>query len=134
MLSDLVQSKKNVTLLRDFAVRSFRSDWSKKELELQNAIDIHLPECIAESLETYQDQTESGENLANVNVSIWKLLKRKVSSTLEGLLPDPQDLVQKAIQFKNESVLKAETKSDSVIPDRVFTNVHEHYIESWNTK
>jgi len=133
MLSKFIQSKQNVQLLRDFAFRTLSSDWKKHDA-LKNAIDLHLHDCIVESLEHHASLDLNGDTIAKVNVAIWKLLKGKVISALEGMPIDPQELVQNTIQFKNEFIASVETKSDSIIPDRFFTEINQDFLNSWYTK
>jgi hypothetical protein len=133
MLTKYIQSKQNVFLLQDFAFRTLSNNWKKQDA-LKNAIDLHLHDCIVESLDNHSTLDLTGHNIATVNVAIWKLLKLKVIKALEGMPLDPQELVQNTIQFKNENIASFETKSDFVIPERDFTEINQEFLNSWYTK
>jgi hypothetical protein len=124
---DFIRSKANRELLEKFALEKLKSKWPQLQHILQDVvrstIDSHL-----EDLTLYNTWAISSENIAEVNVAIWKQARSEIERHMLSVREDPSTALE--LRFDgNQRIVEA--RSDSINPDRHLESMREVYLNSW---
>jgi hypothetical protein len=124
---DFIRSKANRELLEKFALEKLKSKWPQLQHILadvvRSTIDAHL-----EDLSTYSTWAISSENIAEVNVAIWKQARSEIERHMLSVREDPATALE--LRFDgNQRIVEA--RSDSINPDRHLESMREVYLNSW---
>lgn len=114
-----ISSKANQTLLHNYAYKTLMSEWPSQRAALSNAIDASLETC-SELGPFYAAWSVTKENIATVNVEIWKKLKVLVTQAMNGSVVDHVFVPRES--YVNESSVEPSER----------TSIHEDlYKKKW---
>ena len=124
---DFIRSKANRDLLEQFALDKLKSKWPQLQHILQDVvrstIDSHL-----EDLTLYSTWAISSENIAEINVAVWKQARTEIERHMLSVREDPSTALE--LRFDgNQRIVEA--RSDSINPDRHLESMREVYLNSW---
>ena len=126
-----ISSKSNQTLLHNYAFKMLLPEWPLQRAALKNAIDA----CIDTSSDLgpfYSSWSVTKENIATVNVEIWKSLKAAVTSAMNGAIVERPFIERPERSERPEDGSDTYKSADSSeAPER--QNVHKDlYNNQWN--
>lgn len=123
-----ISSKSNQTLLHNYAFKMLLPEWPMQRAALKNAIDACL-ETSSELGPFYSSWSVTKENIATVNVEIWKSLKAAVTSAMNGAIVE-RPFIERPDRSERRSGVLDESAQSPEAPER--QNVHEDlYNNKW---
>jgi len=94
-ISDYIKSKSNTALLKSFAIKKIRTDKPEvREDLILNCFDLYAEDIADSELEKVMHWAPSNENIAQININIWTLLKQRILSFLDSRALDPEKKIR----------------------------------------
>lgn len=128
-----MRSKANRSLLKRFAVDKLKKRWAHMAERLDDAIELHIDDCIDVTMEACANWAITSDNIAEVNVSIWKGLRPRVEATLEGIALDPEEALQAMFNDSHTGFRTTEETPDLVVPERDHLALREAHEKAWSS-
>ena len=121
-----ISSKSNQTLLHNYAYKTLMSEWPQQRTALSKAIDACL-ETSSDIGPFYANWSVTKENIATINVEIWKKLKSLVTKAMNGAVVEHSFIERPIDDSRGQNVPEV---SEVLAQER--SSVHEDlYRKQW---
>jgi hypothetical protein len=131
MIRDYVVSRNNVKLLRSFAIEQSSKLWPDKRSVVAHAVDVHLHDVIDNVADQYATWAPSPENLAEINIEIWKRLRPRIENTLKGAQIQQEDAIKTLALDRDFATRHIDGPPDLNVSERSFHFLEEKYMNTW---
>lgn len=133
-LLDYIKSPTNVSLLTRFSTDRVLPEWaSLGRKRVQEAVELVLEDCIETSSAPFRTWALTPENIADVNIAIWKSVKVAVEKALKGATVDPEVALEEMLGARGRMLPFDEPKSEGVVEARELETLRDQYMNSWRT-
>jgi len=95
---------------------------------ISTLLEVYLDDCLANAIEKCKHWSITSENIADLNVLVWKALKIQVDRSLKNIQKDPSE----TSLFKERQALQFnEDKIEGLAPERTMENLEARYMKTW---
>lgn len=130
-MRDYVVSRNNVKLLRTFAIEKSAKLWPDRKSLVPQAVDVHLQEVVEQVADQYASWTPSPENLADINIEVWKTLRPKIENTLKGAQTRQEDALEALSLHRDFANRHTDGPPDLHVAERSFNFLEDKYMNTW---
>lgn len=128
---EYANSADNRKTLSAYAHKQLVQQWPKQSNAVSNAITFVLDDCITEGLGPYRSWANTKENAADVNVSIFKVLRTRVESMMKGAQVDHEEELTEMFRGPAQRDSVRYEPADGVTQDRELESLRERHMEAW---
>jgi hypothetical protein len=127
-LCDYARSKVNRDLLVRFSRKKLALMYPDHSKSIATLLEVYLDDCLANAIEKCKNWSITSENIADLNVLVWKDLKIHVDRSLKNIQKDPSE----TSLFKERQVIQFnEDKIEGLAPERTLGNLEARYMKTW---
>jgi len=112
-----IRSNENKNMIKHFALDKFQKIWPKHRKEIVIAVDLYLDSIIETFLE-FSKWSLTAKNVSDMNIDIYKTLKTRVESALDGQIQDASQLIDQRFQARNDQTTSVEERADYAHQER----------------
>jgi len=95
---------------------------------IANLLEVYLDDCLTDAIEKCKHWSITSQNIADLNVLVWKSLKINVDRSLQNIQKDPSE----TSLFKEREALQFnEDKIEGLAPERTMDNLEARYMKTW---
>ena len=107
---DYLSSKSNLKLLKVYSLSKIET---ANKQGIEPLFDLYIKDIIYDISEKYSTWSPTPENLAQLNIYSWTLLKKKIERALDAILEDPKQKLYNLFNNRTDLTATQETKEST---------------------